>query len=191
MKLQLLPPGGPDEHLGLSHTLKHYLRPQEMWQDICDEVEPACRPRAVAQALPILAPPSWEQWEAPPEALREAWRRLAPAYEHGYGVLILALAEALPEPARHVAGGSQGHPSQPWVVRGHRRACDAGLGVLLMVRWRGGGWQLYSAYRPMDFKLARHECPPTDRTSVDTRRRLAELAARRRIAAWRAEEQPR
>ena len=191
MKLLLLPPGGPSEHLGLSHTLKHYLRPQEMWEDICDDVEPAQRPRAVADELPMLSPPVWDQWKTPPAALADAWDRLHPAYEHGYGALILSLAEALPEPSRYVACGTCGTPSDPWVARGSRRVCDAGAGVVLMVNWGRGGWLLYSALRPMDFKLGRHECPPTDQRSVSIRRKLAELATQRRMAVWRAEEQKR
>ncbi len=191
MKLQLLPPGGPDEHLGLSHTLKHYLRPQEMWEDICDDVAAEHRPRAVVQALPALSPPAWEQWEAPPAELAAQWERLRPAYENGYGALILELAGALDEPSRYAACGTSGTPSQAWIVRGYRRVCDAGDGVLLVVRWGHGGWQLHSAYRPMDFKLSRHECPPSDSRSVSIRRKLAELANQRRIAAWRAEEQKR
>jgi len=189
MKLRLLPPGRPDQHLGLSHTLKHYLKPQEMWADICDQVAPEHRPRAVAEALPALDPPAWEQWETPPAELRAAWPLLEPAYEHGYAALILELADALPEPSRYVVCGTSGHPAQPWVVRDYRRACDAGRGVLLMVRWRGGGWQLYSAFRPKDFKLKRHECPPNDSASVSIRRKLAELDVSKRIAAWRGSEE--
>jgi len=191
MKIRLLPNGRPDEHLGLSHTLKHYLRPQEMWVDICDEVEPDHQPMSVAEALPNHTPPAWEQWKNPPAELRAAWAQLEPAYEHGYGALITRLADALPEPSRWVGSGDDGSPGQPWVVRDYRRACHAGEGVLLMVRWRAGGWQLYTALRPKDFKLKRHECPPADQRNVTIRRKLAELDVGKRIAAWRAEESKR
>ncbi len=183
MKLELLEPGGPDEHLGLSHTLKHYLRPQEMWEDICDDVDPAQRPGAAAGSLPRLTPPAWEQWRDPPASLRGAWAQLEPAYREGYGALILALADALPDPT--------GDPHACWIRRDFRRTSHAGDGVLLTIRWRAGGWLLHTAYRPMDFRLARHECPPTDSKSVSIRRRLAELAAVRRMAAWRHEEAQR
>ncbi|MFH1468457.1 MAG: hypothetical protein ABIO70_28970 [Pseudomonadota bacterium] len=181
MRLRLLPDGRPGEHLGLSHTLKHYLKPNEMWADLCEDIEPHLRPLGACERLPALDPPTWEQWQDPPPPLAGAWDQLRPVYRQGYGRLVLELADPLDDP-----GVGEG-----WVPRKRGFACHAGDGVILEVAAGQEDWRLHSAWRPMDFKLRRHECPPTDARSVSIRRKIAEHAAARRVAAWRDQEDDR
>jgi len=49
MSLRMLPDGRPGEDLGIAHTLKHYLSPAEMWEDVAQDVDERLRPRAAVQ----------------------------------------------------------------------------------------------------------------------------------------------
>lgn len=176
MTLDLLPPGAPGSDLGFAHTLKHWMNPREMWEDVAEAVPEVSRPRA-----------QWEGWRArgvdpvaeataPGPALTALWDEVKPAYADGYGACVRALADANPPPP----GGDWLWRPKPGVWVRH-----AGEGVLLVVRKARGRWEMYTAYRRLDFRLDDYRCPPRDAASVSLRRKLAEGAARRRMAALR------
>lgn len=175
MKYTRMPDGHRGEHLGISHTVKHWLAASEMWNDIAGDVPEALRPRALAIALDatdsrlaardaafehaVLAP----HWDG---VLRDAWRR-------GYGAVVERLAEAAPPPD---------HPSWKADDDGHAVA-HIGEGVLMrLAPTRGGGWRMWTAFRPTDFKIGDYRCPPMDARSVQARRAIAVTVARKRLA---------
>ena len=171
MNLQPLPPGKPGSDLGVAHMLKHWCSPHEMWEDIAHDIPAELRPGAPAERFDALSPtPLWEQASAPSPELREHWRMLIQAYEQGYFACVSALVSDLPDPPSR---RFMPDPSRPGVLVTH-----AGEGVLLYTR-RG---MLYTAYRPVDFKLTSHACPPRDARSVSLRRKMAPVFARKKLA---------
>lgn len=172
--------GNPGEHAGISHALKHYLDPREMWEDIAGEVEPHLRPLAFCERLPPLTPPVWEQWQAPTRELAPLWNSLRPLYRLGYARIVRALAEPLAEPFT---------PGSPWARGDDSHGAHIGQGVVLWVRRAPNGWRMTTAYRPVDFKLREHACPPRDATSVSLRGAIARFQADRHLARWRQESQ--
>lgn len=169
--------GAPGEDLGYAHTLKHWMNPREMWEDIADGVPEHARPRA-----------QWEAWiahgvdpvveaTAPSAALSALWRELEPAWKEGYAATVLRRAAPLSDPPN----------GWLWRVSRGRWVVHAGAGVLIEVQKSQGIWSLYTAYRAVDFKLRDYRCPPQDAASVSLRMTLAESGARKRIAVLRAQ----
>jgi hypothetical protein len=177
MKLQLPPDGAPGEHQGISHTIKHYLRPSEAWEDVCENVAPAHRPAAVCDRLAPLSSAPWRLFGASSVALAEVWPELHETYRQGYGQILTALAQPLEEPRR---GGV-------WVVHEGKFACHPGCGVILKIE-RPVENGMNTAYRAVDFPFNAHECPRRDERYVVERRKEAERQAARRMTAWRSME---
>ncbi len=165
MTPRLMPAGRPGEHLGISHTICHYLCPREMWQDIADDVAPELQPRTV-----------WSEVGHDPEAERAvlAWDGLGRVYRDGYGAVLAHLYQAFATPEEW---WSRPHGRANWARQAH-----VGDGVVMRVWWHRDAWELYTAFRPADFKLSDYGCPPTDAGSVQLRRRMAEVVARGRVA---------
>ena len=174
MNLILLPDGKPTEHLGISHMLRHWCRPQELWEDLLLPPEPlhtvpsGCRPPILWELL--AAARQVPEQELPWVGLD--WERLRVPYRQGYAAVVTALAVALPPP-----------PQAPWVrhPKGYWMA-HIGAGVLLGVKARRNDNQFHTAYRATDFKLRNYRCPPQDPQSVSLRRRIAEHQAAQRLA---------
>jgi len=173
----MFPRGAPGQDLGYAHTLKHWMNPQEMWEDISGEVPEHARPKA-----------QWESWTArgvdpvaearkPGATLTALWSELDPAWQSGYAATVITLAAPHAEPP-----GS-------WVRHGERGRwmLDAGDGVLIVVQTSKDEWALYTAYRAADFRLTDYRCPPRDAASVSLRKTLAKNAARKRVAALRGQ----
>jgi hypothetical protein len=180
MRPVLLPDGHPGEHLGISHTLKHYLDPREMWEDLAGDLEERLRPSRVAARLFALSAEPWRLHAEEGRELEGVWNSLRVVYRKGYAGILLALAEELPEP---MSAGS------PW-VSDKKGAWLAHLddGVVLRVRWGRYGWRMETAFRPVDFKLTSHACPPRDARNVAIRRAMARHQAERHLARFREED---
>jgi hypothetical protein len=181
MNLLLLPDGEPGEHLGISHTIKHYLRPAEAWEDVCEDIEPRYRPRAASALLPVQETPAWRQLDNPSPELAEAWPSLQPVYGQGYGRLVSTLAGPLADPGPT--------PDGPWAARRGRFICHAGGGIILDVERVPGGWQLYTAFRHVKFSFRQRHCPSGEAAGVSLRRTLAVAAAEDFIRRWRDQEE--
>lgn len=175
MNPHFYPPGEPGAHEGISHTLKHYLNPLEMWEDLAAELPEAVRPRPTWEALPRV--PLAEIPPHPEVAAR--WSALAEVYQNGYTPLVRAQLRPLTAP-----------PSAPWVrIPGPGRrvwGAHVGEGVLVVLS-KAGGFVL-TAYRPQDFALKDYACPPRSPRVVLFRKELARLTADRRVAAWKGQE---
>ncbi len=170
----ILPRGGlPGEHLGISHTLKHYLRPEEMWQDLAGELEEGVQPLAVWGRLKHLSPRACDQAEEPEPELRSVWNEMDSVWKKGYGALVSRGGASVSPPA-----------PGPWVPQ-EKGGWMTGLpgGVLLVVRPQGEGWRFITAYRPFNFILKDYDRPPRDARSVEIRRKLAGWEAERRLMA--------
>jgi hypothetical protein len=90
-------PGVPGEHLGISHTLKHYLAPKELWQDVAHVVAAELRPVDFL-ARHFAAGTPWLHWgEAVTDAEVAKWPELATAFEQGYLHIIFEYARTHPE----------------------------------------------------------------------------------------------
>lgn len=180
MNLFLLPHGRPGQHLGVSHTVKHWLHPAELWDDLADGCPDSVRPRAVRAAYPSLDPLTWDPEHPPPEVARR-WSELGRVYAEGYGRVLLRLAELLSPP-----------PAAPgaWVRQGRLRSTvEAHTGVILRVRKAAAGWDLHSAFRTKVYQFA-HIDPPRAPDHVSLRRRLFAHRAHSRLAYWRRQENP-
>lgn len=176
MKLVGLSEGRPGQHLGISHTLKHYLAPAEVWEDLVTHGEES--PWAALDALGPLEPPAWAQHHDPGGTVRELWpTTLASLYRAGYLAVLRRLAEALPEP----------HQS-PWrPTRDGRRIVATDEGVVLVVaplvaEVAGPGAKLITAYRPLGFTLKDHRAIPKDAINRGLRAVAARQKARRIVA---------
>ena len=100
MSLRLLPDGRPGEDLGIGHTLKHYLSPTEMWEDVAQDVALHLRPRAVADAWSGVR--LWEVAQDPSAPVRDGWERLRAVYRDGYGALVQEAMTRLGEPTERL-----------------------------------------------------------------------------------------
>jgi hypothetical protein len=101
-------PGEPGEHLGISHTLKHYLAPKEMWQDVAHVVSSEFRPvEFLARHFPEGTP--WMHWgQKVTDAEKAKWRELESAFRDGYLHVVTEYAKTLPElSVRFVAHGQR------------------------------------------------------------------------------------
>lgn len=163
------PDGIPGDRAGIAHTVKHWLDPREMWDDIADAVDDPLRPRAVLEALDVPAP--WEVAYAPTAALIARWTTLRAPYRQGYLSVVLAGVAA------HAT------PPQSWTpIDSGRRAAALAGGIFVVIAPSRGEWALATAHRPIDFKLKDPDCPPRDAKSVHLRTMMTELAARKKLA---------
>jgi hypothetical protein len=89
MTLVFMPPGNPGDNKGVSHTLKHYLAPDEVWEDVAQNIPTPYRPVATLMALELQGHPSWNHWgrNVTPHEV-DAWPLLSSTYEHGYKQVI-------------------------------------------------------------------------------------------------------
>jgi hypothetical protein len=161
--------GIPGDRAGIAHTLKHWLDPREMWEDIADAVDAQLRPRAVLDALALPSP--WDVAYTPTPELIARWTTLRAAYRQGYLSVVLA--------------GAAAHASLPesWTpIDSGRRAAALPGGIFVVIAPSRGEWALATAHRPFDFKLLDPECPPRDAKSVHLRKMMTELAARKKLA---------
>ena len=172
MKVVRLPEGKPGQHLGISHAVKHYLSPSEMWEDLAADLPESVRPAAVIEALGDAGQLVWEQWGGDVQpALAARWDDLKNAYHVGYIALVT-------EQSAEARGPDQA-PSE-WVRDDTGRTTALGdSGILYKVRQRAAGWEMYTAFRPYRFPYSAHWCPPRD---------AANVSIRRRISAWRAHQ---
>ncbi len=91
MTLVFMPPGRPGDNKGISHTLKHYLAPFELWEDVAQDVPAPHRPVATLMGLELEGHEPWNHWgdNVTPREI-DAWPLLAATYEHGYKQVIAA-----------------------------------------------------------------------------------------------------
>ncbi|MCC6619919.1 MAG: hypothetical protein IT385_01610 [Deltaproteobacteria bacterium] len=172
MDLIGMPDGAPGKgHAGVTHTLKHYLDPAEVWEDLVPEGS-TYRPWDVLDELGPLEPPPWRQWKEPGEALRARWQRdLVPTYRHGYRAVVQSLAQALPTP------GSMG-----WfrIHRGWITTTSAGVIVMVSDVHADGSARLKTAFRPLGYTLKNHRAVPMDARSRELRSVIARQKAVRK-----------
>lgn len=174
MKPLPLPHGLPGQRLGIAHTLKHWLSPSEMWEDLASDLPAAVRPRPTWQRLREAGIDPCVEAGAPGPALQDLWNSLQPVHREGYQQTITRLCSTHMEP-----------PHAPWwhiPERDHWMA-HVGDGVLVRVSRNGAGWALWSSFRGLDFRLNDYSCPPQDAASVSLRMKLAVLGAQQRIAS--------
>jgi len=177
MSLRLLPDGRPGEDLGIGHTLKHYLSPTEMWEDVAQDVALHLRPRAVADAWSGVR--LWEVAQDPSAPVRDGWERLRAVYRDGYGALVQEAMTRLGEP-------TTGETS--WVRLGRQwRGLDEVQALQLWVVRSGDGWRMYTAFRPAMYPYRDHACPPRDAKSVSLRKKISLCKARQQHARWAAQ----
>lgn len=175
MNIKPLPHGLVGEHLGISHTLKHYLDPAEVWEDLCDEVPTEVRPLAVIAALAL------ERWQGrldrPPPSTYAHWPALERVHLEGY---MLALE-------RH-AFATQAPPQTPWLpLSPERFVAHLGAGVIAFVVWWQEQWELRTAYRALRYPFFGVSLP-SDPYSRKNRARVAEARALKRLVSrYRAE----
>lgn len=184
MNLCSLREGSPGEHKGISHALKHYLSPAEMWADLAVELAEEFRPEAVVRALGDVGGPPWEQWgERVQPALAAQWIDLKNAYHVGY-------YGRVKEHAQDVLGPDQS--PQSWVRDRGRLATHLGTsGIVCKVEPTGSGWRMFTAFRPKQFEYSDHACPRRDPDSVSTRRRISARQADRWLAYRRTDGEDR
>ena len=162
--------GAPGEHLGVSHMLKHYLSPSEVWEDFVTADAPN-RPWVLLDEFDKIEPPLWRQWESPSERVRELWDRVwVPAYRHGYLAVVRSLAAELPAstiaPWRSCPGGS---------------VCATPAGVVLIVNRARPIPVLRTAFRPLGVTIKSHRAVPMDATSKSHRAKMARSNAKKAI----------
>lgn len=175
MKLERMEDGPPNHHRGVGHTLKHYLAPAELWDDLATPAGLA--PREVMAALGALSPPPHRQFKYPGAALRERWEWLCGVHREGYFAVASASVASVKAP-----------PQAPWKWRapiGGRRPKPAGYiigsddGVIIVVSKVAGKWEMRTAFRPgfcFDGSPLR-----SDPKAVGYRVTAAKHAARRRV----------
>jgi len=189
MKVLPLPDGRPSQHLGISHTLKHYLAPAECWSDLASDfpadVPASARPTAVRERLPSVDPAPWKQAAGDLHAdLRAHWEELRVPYRRGYLLVVQHIASATPSPDEE--------PGK-WLNTGNRNlpTCQLGSsGILLRVKRKNGDWQLYTAFRDAGFKYFEKHRPQTDPTRVSQRRMVASIRANTLLDRWRTDGDP-
>jgi len=84
MNIRFIAPGRPGQHLGISHTLKHYLRPEERWDEEAGMVPWDLRPFAFLENhFPNQRP--WLNWGCSVTGSEQAkWPELEQLCENGY-----------------------------------------------------------------------------------------------------------
>ncbi len=179
MKLIPMPDGQPDQHLGVSHTLKHYLAPTEAWEDLALDLPAHARPRDLAIRLELTEADCELEGEARAELIARRWTDFLNAFRDGYTPTVMRIGEE--------AAGPDQAPGQ-WHEHKDRWLGHIGQGIVVWVsRTKDGRWRLYTAYRPADFKLRDYSCPPVNAASVSIRRQLAVQLATKHVAAKRRE----
>lgn len=176
MNIKPMPNGLKGEHWGISHTLKHYLDPAEVWDDLCDEVRAELHPLAVIAALELER---WQgRFEMPPPSTHRHWCALEPVHLEGYMLALARHVIAAPEP-----------PQLPWrLVRPEHFKAHLGAGVVAVVERRREQWELRTAYRTLRYPFVGLPLP-TDPYSRKNRARAAEVRAiKRQVSHYRAEE---
>ncbi len=175
MNLAPMAAGSAYDHCGVSHTLKHFLAPTEVWEDITNESTPeASRPRAAATRLGIHESHCALEGNERTELLAYLWTELLPIFKDGYRRTVTTLAADVPDP--HTA------PERWRLQRGDRWIGHIGAGVVMVVSPLRERWHVHTAYRPADFRLRDYSCPPTDAASVSLRKRLAVAFAKMHMA---------
>jgi hypothetical protein len=178
MNLKLMPDGAPHQHLGISHTICHWLNPEEQWEDLAVSVSPNARPRAVWKERPGFIDVCGDR--APfGGGVASHWDALRWVYRGGYGPTVSALASAYPSPSQ---------TSSAWIPAGNQllpTMFDVDKGVILRVRKRKDEWTLYSSFRPSVVQFRAVHCPPSDPSSVLMRTKLYGLRVARIQRHWR------
>lgn len=179
MKVVPLPEGSPRQHQGFSHTLKHYLSPAEMWEDLADDLPQSVRPQGVVESLGELDTPAWTQ-QAPAiePALAQQWRGLRDAYHVGYIGTVAQHAADVPDPSE---------APQRWQRKYNRATTHLGeSGIVYRVIRRKGAWEMYTAFRVSKYPHPAHWCPPRDAGSVSIRKTISAAWADQLLArGWR------
>jgi len=170
MDLIGLPDGQPGQHLGVSHMLKHYLSPAEVWEDLVPEGAPH-RPWAVLDWLGPLDPRASAQHRTPGDSLRTIWHAwLVPIFRHGY----LAVAKQLAEPLPALGAA-------PWRPADGAFVTFTSEGVVLIVARVQDSAKLLTAFRPLGYTLKDHHSVPMSAQSRDLRSVIARQKARRQV----------
>lgn len=179
MELLPLPDGRPGQHLGISHTLKHYLDPSEVWEDLAPD-DLMYRPWSVLDGLAHVEPAVWKQWPAPGPVVSGLWSsELKSIYRHGYFATLLALTRDLSPPGDRLWTRS---------ARGHEVYLRlTPEGVILIVGKEAAGAGLRTAFRPLGFPRKTHVDVAMDPASRERRANLARLKAFKvhRLTVWR------
>lgn len=182
MDLTPFHPGRPGQDLGIAHTLKHWLHPAELWDDLAADVPESARPRQVRADLPQTLIPVWEAPTAPDSTIRGRWDQLEAVYRDGYCAVVLLIAKGLEDPKE---------APQRWSLAGKSRLptyVDDDRGVILRVRERQGQWELYTAFRPQIAQFTKLYCPPLDAGNVLARKMLYGQRALRLLSRWSQHE---
>jgi hypothetical protein len=135
-------PGQPGEHLGISHTLKHYLNPSELWQDVAQAVEEPLRPIQFLEAHYRHDTP-WDRWgNQANDRDVQLWETLSDLYFRGYQQVINDYCAAPPD-------GTVVRRSENRMIR----TFHLGDGILLEV-FDGRPWRMRTAHRTTGVELA-------------------------------------
>jgi|GEM_PF-2389309 len=176
MKLERMDDGPPGHHRGVGHTLKHYLAPAELWDDLA--TPEGLAPRDVLSALGPLNPAPHRQFKYPGVGLRERWEWLCGVHRDGYFAVVRGSVDPLEAPPlaswryRPAIGGVRPRPAA------YIAATDEG--VILIVTWVDRAWEMRTAFRPSyDFGA---RVLPSDAKSLKRRLSQAKHAARRQVA---------
>jgi len=135
MTIVFMPPGKPGDNKGICHTLKHYLAPAELWEDVAQTIEPDLRPVATLMLPELRGQQSWTHWG--PHVTRQeiaAWSHLARTFEHGYKQVI----------ADYFASGLE---REVYRTRTPPSVRIAHLGDGIIIQRYGNGAHLRTAYR--------------------------------------------
>lgn len=175
MDLIGLPNGTPGGgHLGVTHMIKHYLDPSEVWEDLVTETT-ECRPWDLLERLADLEPEAWKQWKNPGDELRACWQdELVVAYQRGYLSVVRELAAPLTPPG-----------ARDWkrIERGWLTVTFAGVLLIVSEIHADGSAKLRTAFRPVGYPLKSHRAVPMDAASRSLRAILALKKAQRRATS--------
>lgn len=160
MKVVLPEPGAPGKHLGISHAIKHYLNPAELWDDLAEDIDANLRPMNVLRELKIPEPPPLHEKHLEPcAAMRAAWSKFGLVFSQAYGKIISQYCNQMPPYGwgkwKRIDPGKISHV-------GH-----IGAGVVAIIGWQGRHDLLKTAYRPYHYKFSLP--PPADRFSRSQR----------------------
>jgi hypothetical protein len=175
MKVVLPEPGAPGKHLGISHAIKHYLNPAELWDDLADDIDANLRPMNVLRELKIPEPPPLHEKHLEPcAAMRAAWSKFGLVFSQAYGRIVSQYCDQMPPYAWK--------KWRPLDRLGIRHAAHLGSGILVVVSRSARHDVLRTAFRPSP---ATFVAPLPTNPEHRARRNIAfEKAARRKLNVW-------
>jgi len=175
MKVVLPPPGEPGTHKGISHAIKHYLNPAELWDDLADDIDPYLRPQSLLRDLKIPTPPAThEKYREPCDAMRAAWPKFGLVFLQAYGRIVSQYCDQMPP-----------YEWKKWRALdrlGIRHAAHLGSGILVIVSRSPHHEVLRTAFRPSPATFG--ALLPAGPENLAWRNIAFEKTARRKLDLW-------